>query len=294
MKKEYTVLITGASGYVGNYLVNTLSTRENINCICVDRVHGYDLSKPGWSKNLPERDVDIIYHLAQSQHYRCFPEGSKDMFDINVASTLELLEWARIHGVKRFFFASSGSVYENCKTGHIPLTENLSCEPSSMYSITKYNAEMLTTPYQEFFEIVIGRIFSIYGADQKSMLITNMINKIQSGKTISLANNLGIIITPLFISDCIKMLCELATVELEQPKLTVNLASNEQLSLTEITREIASQLNIKPIIEITDREPTYLCADTSLLKKYYSKTTTLFKIALTQILSSEVKSSVHN
>ena len=95
MNKYHTVLLTGTSGYIGSNLRQYMFTQNYEDLVFVDRCNGFDLSMPGWSNQLPEKNVDVVIHLAQSRRYREFPDGAEDMFQVNVASAFELLEWAR-------------------------------------------------------------------------------------------------------------------------------------------------------------------------------------------------------
>ena len=39
------------------------------------------------------RSIDVVYHIAQSEFYREFPNSSEDIFNVNTLSTLKLAEW---------------------------------------------------------------------------------------------------------------------------------------------------------------------------------------------------------
>ena len=60
--------------------------------------------------------------------------------------------------------------------------------------------------YHEYFQIDILRLFTVYGPGQKGMLISNMIERIRSGKEITLAEGAGIYLTPVFVNDVVSLI----------------------------------------------------------------------------------------
>src|SRR5687767_3119548 len=96
------VVITGAGGLVGSRLLDLLAGQHEVCAITrsADRAdrHGVhwlraDLAADSLPPGLPTR-ADAVIHLAQSPHYRDFPEGALDVFNVNVASTARLLDWS--------------------------------------------------------------------------------------------------------------------------------------------------------------------------------------------------------
>jgi nucleoside-diphosphate-sugar epimerase len=278
-----TAMLTGSTGYAGQNLLRFWFQQGDWDVVCVDRSTGFDFADHGWEARLPERDVDVVVHLAQSRRYREFPASAQDMFRVNVAGTAALLEWARRHRVKRFLFASTGTVYVP-RAGK--LTESAECAPTSMYAATKLCAELLMQPYSDFFEVVIARLFGVYGPGQRQMLIADTIRKVRAGQEILLAGGVGIYLTPLFIDDCVKVLSALAVVPLEKACTVVNVAGDDLLSLGEIIHEIADQLQIRPVIKAMDGLPTYLCGDNARLKAFYRDALLPFRTGLAFMLRS--------
>lgn len=268
MNAQKTILLTGTSGYIGSNLSRYLPIHSDNELICVDRSHGFDLSMHGWSTRLPDKKVDMLIHLAQSRRYREFPEGAADMFQVNIASTFELLEWARKHGVKKFIFVSSGTVYVP-KSGK--LKETSECKPTTMYASSKLCAENLVQSYSSFFEVKILRLFGTYGPGQQQMLIAETIERVKTGEKIILASGEGIYLTPIYIDDCVKVLNCLMQISLPSPVTIINIAGDETLSLGEIVKLIEARLKKKAKTVITDEAPKYLCADISLLRTFYSE-----------------------
>lgn len=138
------ILITGATGFVGRYLVNDLSkTDEVIACVrkkssllpsSVQQIVGnnfFDIAIP--------KDTDVIVHLAGIAHNK---NNSVDEFKIiNVDGTLELAHKALQANVKRFIFISSIGVNGNSTHGKA-FTEQDTPNPINDYTISKYQAEV--------------------------------------------------------------------------------------------------------------------------------------------------------
>jgi nucleoside-diphosphate-sugar epimerase len=261
-----SILITGSSGFLGCNLADHLSHSKQFKLILINRENHYDLSNGGWTDKIPDTRVDTVIHLAQSNKYREFPEGAEDMFRVNIAATFELLEWSRKNGVKRFIFASTGNVYKNFQG---KATENSECDPESFYAVSKYCAENLIETNSDIFEVIIVRIFGLYGPGQKDNLVSNIIKKIQSGKELTLASGKGLFITPVFIEDAVNSFIKLISSPLSNPKLIVNLAGDNILSLYDIAFTISKAIDKSPNIKVTKEIPKYLCGDNLKYKNIF-------------------------
>ena len=138
------ILVTGATGFVGRYLVNDLSkTDEVIACVrkkssllpsSVQQIvsnNFFDIAIP--------KDTDVIVHLAGIAHNK---NNSVDEFKkINVDGTLELARKALEANIKRFIFISSIGVNGNSTHGKA-FTEQDTPNPINEYTISKYQAEV--------------------------------------------------------------------------------------------------------------------------------------------------------
>lgn len=221
------ILITGASGFIGSNLVSSLYGVKEYELHLIHRglegigseiagvfEYNVDLTHENWPARLPDIEMDVVIHLAQSNHYREFPAGAQDMFDVNVKSTFDLLEWSRKHNVKRFMFASTGSL------------NNRADDNPSMYKSTKLIAEKLVNQYFEFFSTMNMRLYTVYGVGQTDKLIPNLIRKIKSGEPIKLDEN--VTVHPVHVSDCVKSIINLMASKARRYPLTTNICSDEQ------------------------------------------------------------------
>jgi UDP-glucose 4-epimerase len=278
---ERVALITGSTGYIGTHLSALLEASPAWRVLRVDRASGFDLSVPGWSRQLPEKRVDVVFHLAQSRRYREFPDGAKDMLHVNVVSTVELADWAREHEVGRFVLASSGTIYAENEQ---PLVEEAPCRPATMYAATKLSAELLLSAFSEYMDVVVARLFSVYGPGQSDTLIAKMIDRIRRGQEITLARNSGIHLTPLHVGDCVKILTEFATLRFKRGPMIINVAGERTLSLGSIVKMISQRTRRKAVIRITDEEPRWLCADIGRLREFYTEPLVRFEDGIEETL----------
>ena len=269
------LVVTGASGFVGSALLESRTAEPGDVISAVSRSAptikapniehlALDLSRSDWTDSLPH-SADVVIHLAQSLHYRAFPDRGRDMVELNIGATVALADWARRSGVKRFVFASTGNVYPT-NVGR-PLTEEDAPRPTSMYGATKLSAELLLEQYQRSFEIVLMRMFAIYGPGQKDMLIPTMANRIAKGEEITLAQNVGVVLNPLFVADCARIIGDLMTTDLTQRVERVNLAGPEMVSLAGIVARLESLIGRRAVTRQTEEPVVYLNGATQKLQR---------------------------
>lgn len=243
------ILVTGANGFVGTKLIQSLSKENEVYCISRRGDSGtshpnirwiqQDLSKKIDYSVLPEK-IDSIVHLAQSRHYREFPEKALNIFDVNDSSTLQLLDYGRKVGIQSFVLASTGGVYA-ATSGQ--MREDSPLNPQGFYPLSKYIAERLVQSYAPYFSTSILRLFFIYGEGQENMLIPNLIRSVKDGRPVTLNSETGIKITPTYVSDVVRAIGEAIKVEGHE---IINVSGDEVVSIAEIARTIGEILTIQP------------------------------------------------
>ena len=261
------ILITGCNGFIGRNIISRLVNCYNFWGICKDEAYKplgvnviyRDINDTSWLKKIKD-PIDVILHLAQSDFYKEFPLGTLDMVYVNIVSTAVLLEWARENKVKKFIYTSTGNVY-GLKADKV--CENNSCSPEDMYAVTKLSAELIVKQYKSFFDIVILRLFGVYGPDQEKMVIHNIIKKIKNGETIYIAGRKGLVFTPLYVTDCVDVLKII--IEHKLKDVIYNLSGLEIVTLKKIIDIIEQNTAKKAIIEFTNSEPTFFIADSEKL-----------------------------
>jgi len=174
-------LVTGAAGFVGSHLADRLLARG-------DTITGFDNLSTGRRRFLEEalrsprftllegdtldaaalagamRGCDAVVHLAANADVRFGTEHPRKDLEQNTIATFNVLEAARACGVKRFAFASTGSVYGEPTV--FPTPENAPFPlQTSLYGASKLAGEGLIQAYAEGFgmKAVIFRFVSILG-----------------------------------------------------------------------------------------------------------------------------------
>lgn len=187
-----TILITGASGLIGSYLVETiayLNSEKKLSFPCkVLGLQKKDITKEGRLGYLlgrkdiqfishdaalpysPSSKIDYIIHSAGMSAPAFFLEDPLGTIDVNVNGIRWILEYARKNNVKSVLYMSSGEIYGNPTPENIPTPESYAGNvstfgPRACYISSKRLAETLCHIYFEKYavRVKIARPFVVYG-----------------------------------------------------------------------------------------------------------------------------------
>lgn len=236
------VLVTGAAGFLARALVPRLAERHEVVALARsaslgrldERVEGIavDLSEGLDRERLPAR-VDAVVHLAQSEHFRAFPERAHDIFAVNVAATADLLDYARTAGAQRLVLASSGGV---CAPASERLADDVPPRPGDFYQRTKAAAEVLAGAYESCFATLVLRPFFIYGPGQVDRLMPNLAARVRRGEEVVVSGDPGIAINPIYVDDAAAAFD--AAIE-SGASGTLNVAGGEDITIGALARLLA-------------------------------------------------------
>lgn len=177
-------LVTGGLGFIGSHLVERLLADghsvhildlpnvsfRNIGHLQSGNLFLYlddikDCSVDGLANLIAEFKIDWVFHLAGVADVVPSISRPIDYFRTNVTGTLNVLEAARLAGVKKFLYASSSSVYGICYNIHIPTSEWAPIKPEYPYAETKYQGERWVSHYNKVYGLptISLRLFNVYG-----------------------------------------------------------------------------------------------------------------------------------
>ena len=175
------VLVTGATGFVGQHLVRLLLSRgQNVYGTYLTQPHEWafdaalfccDIRDPARILAIT-REIcpDRIYHLAGQSSPSQSLEDFKNVFDTNFWGTYNLLEAARQAVPKaRVLVVGSALCYGPVKASRLPITEDEIFVPPNPYALSKGAADMLAGQYHSRFglHIVRARPFNHTGPGQQ-------------------------------------------------------------------------------------------------------------------------------
>jgi dTDP-glucose 4,6-dehydratase len=197
------ILITGADGFIGSHLTETLVRQghkvrafvlyNSFNSWgwldhCRSEVKGEfevfagDIRDPHGVREAM-KGCDLVVHLAALIAIPYSYHSPDTYVDTNVKGTLNVLQAARDLGIKRLIHTSTSEVYGSAR--FVPITELHPLLGQSPYSATKIAADQLAYSFYASFAlpVVIARPFNTYGPRQSARaVIPNIIMQIANGQ----------------------------------------------------------------------------------------------------------------
>jgi nucleoside-diphosphate-sugar epimerase len=172
------ILVTGACGYKGHVLIPKLLNR-GYQVVGLDVMWFGNFHEPHPNLSLVKADVrdvenidlkgvDAIIHLSSIANDPCGDLDPKLTWEVSALATMQLADKAKRHGVKRFIYASSGSVYGI--KDELQVTEELELKPISEYNKTKMVGERVMLSYSYDMVVQIVRPATVCGYSPRMRL----------------------------------------------------------------------------------------------------------------------------
>ncbi len=263
------ILVTGGCGYVGSELVKKLLFLGHKVIVIDTQWFGNPLKKSRRLKNLkldirdinkiPLKNIDAIYHLAGIANDPSVELNEKLSWNVNVLATRQLIEKAVQNKVKKFIYASSGSVYGIKKEKKV--TEKLSLVPISVYNKTKMIAENVIFSFKKNIDIFNIRPATVCGLSSRMRFDVSVnlltFQAIQNKKITVLG---GKQVRPnIHINDMVDLYIFLLNKKI--PTGTYN-AGFENMSILSLAKKISKITGSKIIINKSNDPRSYrLCSD---------------------------------
>lgn len=250
------ILIFGANGFIGRHLSDHLRRSGEAELTCVGSSTGAmdpatGLLSPDFS--IPEGTEAVIY-LSQSPHWRDGPTRYDHVLAANCGSPTRLADLAARSGVRRFLFASSGTVYRPSLS---PLAEDAPANRRDWYGLSKLFGEEALCNLADKMQICCMRLFGVYGPAQQGRLLENLAARISAGLPVTLDANPesgvdeGLTLSMTHVHD----LCATirALLDVEAPPLILNVASDQRANIHEIASLVGEVIQFEPRFEPSGR-----------------------------------------
>lgn len=260
MKK---VLVTGADGFIGGHLAESLLEK------------GYEVkafayynsfNTWGWLDSLPKekldqievftgdirdpngvreamKGVDEVFHLAALIAIPFSYHSPDSYVDTNIKGTLNVLQAARELNTERILVTSTSEVYGTAQ--YVPIDEKHPFQGQSPYSATKIGADRLAESFYRSFDLPVSivRPFNTFGPRQSARaVIPTIITQLLAGKEEIRLGSL----TPTrdfnYVKDTAAGFIAIAESE-KTIGQEINIATQREISIGELAKEIISQIN---------------------------------------------------
>ena len=188
MINNKSVMITGAAGFIGSHLTETLLSHNNY-LVLIDNFNDYYPGKDEQLQNIlnnyqQNRDyqlvkadivdnstfnkinheLDYIFHLAAQAGVRYSIDNASEVTYNNIVGTVNVFEYAsKLPSIKKVIYASSSSVYGDPL--YTPVDENHPKNPISPYAVSKLCGENYANLYFKEYNLPVTslRFYTVYG-----------------------------------------------------------------------------------------------------------------------------------
>lgn len=206
-----------------------------------------------------ENKIDIVMHLAAMAGVRPSIENPILYQEVNCMGTQNILEEMREHNVKNGVFASSSSVYGNCK--EVPFREDMIVDYAiSPYAATKKANEVMAHVYHRLFDmdIIMLRFFTVYGPKQRPDLAINKFTRLMlEGKEIPMFGDGTTSRDYTYIDDIVDGIIKSCNYCMNNQDVyeILNIGNSSPTTLKEMINTIAQVLKIEPKIKQLPMQP---------------------------------------
>ncbi len=256
--------ITGAAGFIGSNLADQLLADGH-------EVVGYDNLSSGQEKFMePARasakftfvrgdilDVpaltaamkgaDFVFHLAANADVRFGTEHPSRDLEQNTIGTFRVLDAARVNGIKKFAFSSTGSVYGEPNV--FPTPENAPFPvQTSLYAAAKCAGEGLISAFCEGFgmQAWIFRFVSILGERYSHGHVIDFYKRLRADpSSLHILGDGKQRKSYLYVEDCVAAIL-VATTRSEAKVNIFNLGTDEYVEVNDSVGYITDMLGISP------------------------------------------------
>ena len=264
MIKNKKILITGAAGFIGSHLFETLIQEDNY-IIELDNFNDYYPGKEEHFKEITKNyevskdyslirgnlldnsiyskincDIDVIFHLAAQAGVRYSIDHAAEVTNNNIVSAVNVFQYSIQNDVNKVIYASSSSVYGNPL--YTPLDEDHPKNPISPYAVSKLCGEIYADLYFREYNLPVTslRFYTVYGPwGRPDMAIRKFFNLILQDKEITIYGDGEQLRDFTYISDIVNGLI-LAAEKKEANGNVFNLGCSNPIKVNELVDKMLS------------------------------------------------------
>ena len=261
--RDQEVLVTGADGFIGSHLVESLLAKG---CRVRAFIFYNSFGNWGWLDTLSQEDlgrievfagdirdpnrvrealrgIEAVFHLAALIAIPFSYHSPDSYVDTNIKGTLNILQAAREADCRRVLITSTSEVYGTAR--YVPIDERHPLQGQSPYSATKIAADRLAESFYCSFNtpITIVRPFNTYGPRQSARaVIPTIITQLLGGATEVKLGSIHPTRDFNYVTDTVAGFIAAAEADNAIGE-ELNIASQQEVSIGQLALEIIEQLN---------------------------------------------------
>lgn len=260
--KNKKILVTGADGFIGSHLVESLLDQK---CTIRAFVYYNSFNSWGWLDSFSKeqlnkieifagdirdpngvrtamKDIDVVFHLAALIAIPFSYHSPDNYVDTNIKGTLNVLQAARDTGVEKILITSTSEVYGTAV--YTPIDEKHPRQGQSPYSATKIGADCIAESFYRSFNlpITIVRPFNTYGPRQSARaVIPTIITQLLNGEELKLGA-LHPTRDLVYVKDTVAGFIAIAKSDKVLGE-EINIATQQEISIGDLAQKIMHQVN---------------------------------------------------
>ena len=246
------IVVTGSESFVGRELIKQCQLLD-VEIGKIDLAHNLDIRTPAIDDQIFEKADALIHLAAVSFNYQRLTD-IRELFDVNVLGTLNLIRAAKKRKIKKFIFASSEWVYGE-KQAHEEYRENDFIDVSKInnpYALSKLISENnLRNELKVFCPVTILRFSIIYGPREKNWsAVESLFNSVRINNKVEVGS-LKTSRRFIHVQDVVAAILSVLSKDDGNYEI-YNVAGEELISLGQIIETSSRILNKKPqVLELS-------------------------------------------
>ncbi|MBI3846730.1 MAG: GDP-mannose 4,6-dehydratase [Planctomycetes bacterium] len=271
--QDRPVFVTGATGFLGSWLVRDLVDRgADVVALVRDDVPGSELRRSGTLERISqvhgaledfdclerainEFEIETVFHVGAQTIVGIANRNPRSTFEANVKGTWNLLEACRrVPTVKRIVIASSDKAYGD--SDELPYDESTPLRGRHPYDVSKSCADLIATAYHATYgsPVAITRCGNLYGGGDLNWnrIIPGTIRSVIRGERPVIRSDGSYVRDYFFVKDAVLAYVALAE-KMDDRALhgeAFNFSNETQLSVLDVAREVLTVMKSKLELDV--------------------------------------------
>ena len=296
MRPIKTVLLTGASSYIGRHLVKylyqsgfavvgTYRTGSSGECDVTRRVVSsppmihLDISQKASFLGLPA-SIDAVVHVAAAANKP--GTTSAEMYSANAAGTRNVLSYATSAGARKFIYTSTLSIHGKIGSGVVD--ENTPVVDPDCYGASKYLGEQILASAVDSMPTVALRLPGVLGFGAHRAWIPSLVERLLAGRDVSIYNADASFNNAVHVDDLGRFVAQLLAKRIWQGFSAFPVGASGPMTILDIVTLMRDTLRSKSVVYKSDVATPSFMIDSRCATELYEYAPTPMEAILTQYL----------